>query len=107
MEGGCAPRGPVFNYTLYCQHLSKGCMIISSKWFGNIAVFNLNNKCSNYLFYSCDSCGNNEYTYFFMGIGRHAIHVHFLVTFQSFIKNTSINEKKTESKSVFGMYTRS
>ena len=75
--GGGAPRGPVFNYTLYCQHLSKGCMIISSKWFGNIAVFNLNNKCSNYLFYSCDSSGNNEYTYFFVGISRHAIHVHF------------------------------
>ena len=75
--GGGAPRGPVFNYTLYCQHLSKGCMIISSKWFGNIAVFTLNNKCSNYLFYSCDSSGNNEYTYFLMGIGRHAIHVHF------------------------------
>ena len=41
---GGAPRGPVFNYTLYCQHLSKGYMIISSKWFRNIAVFNLNNK---------------------------------------------------------------
>ena len=40
-------------------------------------MFNLNNKCSDYLFYSCDSSGNNEYTYFFMGIGRHAIHVHF------------------------------
>ena len=40
-------------------------------------MFNLNNKYSNYLFYSCDSSGNNEYKYFFMGIGRHAIHVHF------------------------------